>query len=95
MLDVIVSKYSLEAELVASGNSLLMKDVYLTLHRHSEEKWSAAVDKTPDDQARSIQELFRSTPKGDFAHLLADKIATTESFAVPDYIRLAIDALVK
>ena len=95
VLDVIVSKYSLEAELVASGNSLLMKDVYLTLHRHSEEKWSAAVEKTPDDQARSIQELFRSTPKGDFAHLLADKIATTESFAVPDYIRLAIDALVK
>ena len=95
VLDVIVSTYSLEAELVASGNSPLMKDVYLTRHPQSEEKWNAAVAKTPDDQARSIQELFRSTPKGDFAHLLADKIATTESFAVPDYIRLAIDALVK
>ena len=95
VLDVIVNTYSLEAELVASGNAPVMKEVYLTLHPRSEDKWNAAVAKSSDDQARSIQELFQSTPKGDFAHLLAEKIATSESFIVPDYIRLVIQALVK
>ena len=95
ILDVIVSTYSLEAELVASGNADAMKDVYLTLHPRSETKWDAAVAKTGDEQARGIQELFQSTPKGDFAHLLAEIIATSNSFRIPDYIRQAIDAVVK
>lgn len=95
ILGVIVSTYSLETELVAADNGSVMKEVYLTLHPRSENKWDIAVSKSSDDQARSIQELFQSTPKGDFAHLLADKIAVSSSFTVPDYIRLAIHALVK
>ena len=95
ILDVIVCTYSLEAELVASGNADAMKDVYLTLHPRSDTKWDAAVAKAGDEQARGIQELFQSTPKGDYAHLLAERIATSNSFRTPDYIRQAIDAVVK
>lgn len=95
ILDVIVSTYSLEAELVASGNASVMKDVYLTLHPRSDTKWDTAVAKTGDEQASSIQDLFQSTPKGDFAHLLAERIAASSSFRIPDYICQAIDAVVK
>ena len=95
ILDVIVSTYSLEAELVASGNADAMKDIYLTLHPRSKEKWDAAAVRSGDDQARSIQELFQSTPKGDFAHLLAETITSTNSFSVPDYISKAVNAVLK
>ncbi|MDE0293340.1 MAG: AAA family ATPase [Bryobacterales bacterium] len=94
-LDVIVNTYSLEAELVSSGNDAVMKEVYLALHPQSQDKWDTAISNSSDNQALSIQTLFHSTPKGDFAHLLAERIATSASFVVPDYIQLAIKALVK
>ncbi|MCG8432910.1 MAG: ATP-dependent endonuclease, partial [Gammaproteobacteria bacterium] len=95
ILDVIVSTYSLETELFAAGNESSMKEAYLSLHPRSEEKWDEAISKTGDEQAKSIQELFNTTPKGDFAQLLAEKVARGESFSIPGYIRQAIDALVK
>ncbi len=94
LLDVVVNTYSLEPELVAAGNAELLKKVYLALHPRSEEKWDAAANQTGDEQARAIQDLFKDTRKGDFAHILADKIAEGESFNVPPYIRQAIEALV-
>ena len=72
-----------------------MKDVYLTLHPKSEVKWDEAIAKDGDARAKAIQELFKNTPKGDFAQLLAEKVATSVSFNVPGYIRDAIKALVK
>jgi putative ATP-dependent endonuclease of the OLD family len=95
VLDVILNTYSLETELVASGNEDIMKSIYLSIHPFSEAKWNAAASKTDYDRAVAIQELFSSTPKGDFAQLLADKLATGNTFNVPDYIRLAIEAIVK
>jgi putative ATP-dependent endonuclease of OLD family len=95
VLEVIVNTYSLEPELVASGNAADMKAVFLALHSESEEKWNAAVAKSGDEQARAVQELFLSTPKGDFAHLLAEKVSTNKDFKVPDFICQAIEALVK
>ncbi|MDE0702921.1 MAG: AAA family ATPase [Rhodospirillaceae bacterium] len=94
-LDVFVNTYSLEAELVASGNHDIMKEVYLELHPRSVAKWNAAVNGSPHEQACSIQKLFRSTPKGDFAHLLAERITSRESFVVPEYICQAIHSLAK
>jgi putative ATP-dependent endonuclease of OLD family len=95
VLDVIVNTYSLESELVAAGNAGLMKDVFLALHPQSGDKFDAAAAKAGDDGARSIQALFESTPKGDFAQLLAEKIIAAPSFAVPGYLREAIEAAIK
>ena len=94
-LDVFINTYSLEPDLVSAGNAELMKRVYLELHPKSEKKWDAAISKTGDEQAKAIQDLFETTRKGDFAHILADKIAEGEDFSVPDFIRQAIEALVR
>ena len=95
ILDVFVNTHSLETELVAAGNQACLKVVYLALHPQSEEKWDETVAMTGDDRARAIQDLFKTIPKGDFAQLLAEKIAASQSFVVPDYVRQAIEALVK
>ena len=90
-----VSTYSLESELVAEGNADLMKTVYLELHKNSEAKWNHAVAKVGDERAKEIQSLFESTPKGDFAQMLAERIAEGAEFTVPAYIKDAIEQLVK
>lgn len=94
-LDVFINTFSLESELVRAGNANLMKGVYLELHPRSEGKWSAAIAKKDAEQAAEIQKLFESTRKGDFAHILAERIDAGEVFHVPEYIRDAIEALVK
>ena len=94
-LEVVVSTYTLEVELVAAGNTDSMKEVYMALHPQSETKWYEAVRCSGDEQAHNIQSLFQTTRKGDFAHLLAEMIATGQPFYVPDYVRRAIEAAVK
>ena len=94
-LEVVVSTYTLEAELVAAGNTDIMKQVYMKLHPHSEAKWDEAVRCSGDEQARRVQSLFQTTRKGDFAHLLADRIAEGRRFWVPKYIQRAIEAIVE
>lgn len=99
-LDVIVNTYSLETELVEAGNADLLKYVYLKLHQRSANKWYEAVAHSDTNKkAIAIQELFESTLKGDFAHLLAEKVTEmaekNEEFFVPPYITKAIEALVK
>jgi putative ATP-dependent endonuclease of OLD family len=91
----VVNTYSLEPELVAAGNADLMKTVYLELHSNSEAKWNQAITKAGDERAKAILSLFESTRKGDFAHILADKIGQDAVFTVPAYIKEAIEALVK
>ena len=95
VLEVLVSTYTLEAELVLAGNGDIMKDVYKSLHPKSGEKWQEAVSASGDERARQIQDLFQTTPKGDFAHVLADSINKGQPFCVPTYIRDAIKAVVK
>ena len=94
-LDVFVNTFSLEPDLVSAGNAELLKTVYLKLHPRSEEKWDTAISKSGDEQARAIQQLFETTRKGDFAHILADKITEGADFSVPDYMQQAIKALVR
>jgi putative ATP-dependent endonuclease of OLD family len=95
ILDVIVNTYSLETELVTAGNAACMREVYLSLHPQSEVKWDEALAKVGDARAKAIQGLFKNTPKGDFAQLLAEKVGTNKTFHVPNYLRDAIEALVK
>lgn len=97
-LDVFINTYSLEAELVRAGNGALLKSVYLELHPRSGANWDLAVattDKSDDEQALAIQSFFKSTRKGDFAQILAEKISGGEEFKTPGYIADAIEALVR
>jgi putative ATP-dependent endonuclease of OLD family len=95
ILNVFVNTYSLESELVVAGNAPIMKEVYLDLHPQSEQRWNATISLTGDARAESIQGLFTTTRKGDFAQILGEKIDKGAAFVVPNYIRLAIEALVK
>lgn len=95
IFDVVANTYSLETELVRAGNGALLKEVYLTRHPNSGAKWDSAVAKREDAQAVAIQDLFKSTRKGDFAHILAEKIDDGEAFKTPDYVSAAIEALVR
>jgi putative ATP-dependent endonuclease of OLD family len=97
---VVTNTYSLESELVQAGNGSLLKKAYLAVHPRSEAKWDTAAGKTGAEQAVAIQELFESTRKGDFAHILADLIEKDEAtsgqaFVVPPYLKDALEALVK
>jgi len=95
LLDVITNTYSFETELVQAGNADLLKKVYVELHSQSGGKWDEAVAKTGDEQASAIQALFKTTRKGDFAQILAERIVKGETFVVPGYLKSAIEALVK
>lgn len=94
LFDVVINDYSLETELVRAGNAALLRTVYLQLHPRSGAKWDAAVALNGDAQAVAIQELFKTTRKGDFAQLLAEEIDSGKDFTVPDYLDRAINALV-
>jgi len=91
----VINTYSLETELVNAGNAALMKEVYLKLHPKSEAKWDKVVALTGDTRAAAVQGLFKDTPKGDFAQLLAEAISDAANFIVPTYLRTAIEALVQ
>jgi putative ATP-dependent endonuclease of OLD family len=95
IFDTVINTYSLESELVRAGNAATLKSVYLELHPSSGAKWEAAVAKDGDAQAVAIQGLFKSTRKGDFAQLLAERINGGEAFTTPGYIAAAIEALVR
>lgn len=99
LLTVVVNTYSLESDLVEAGNAECLKDVYTRMHHCSEKKWTEAIDKSGEERAKAIQELFESTRKGDFAHILAETLLIdnekSKSFKVPQYIEDAINALVK
>lgn len=95
LIEVVINDYSLETELVRTGNGALLKTIYLQLHPRSGDKWDAAVAEIGDAEARAIQKLFETTRKGDFAQLLAEAINAGEGFTVPAYLKRAIDALVE
>lgn len=95
VLSVIVNSYSLETELVAAGNAPLLKEVFEQLRPKSADSWDAAVAKNGREQALAIQGLFRSTRKGDFAQILAEKIDNGEEFKTPAYLSEAVESLVR
>ena len=90
-----MNTYSLETEIVASGNADLLKMVFMQIHERSEAKWDDAVGKTGDDRAKSIQVSLNQRARGDFAQILAEKIREGAVFSVPAYIRDAIEGLVE
>jgi putative ATP-dependent endonuclease of the OLD family len=95
IFQAVINTYSLETELVNAGNNSLLREAYLRLHPKSEAKWDAAVTLSGDQRAAAVQGLFKDTPKGDFAQLLAESIRSDPSFVVPGYLKTAIVALVQ
>ena len=45
-------------------------------------------------QADAIQALFKNTRKGDFAQILAEKVAKNPKFVVPKYLIDAVESVV-
>jgi putative ATP-dependent endonuclease of OLD family len=96
LLDVSVNDFSLESELALAGNEELLKAAYLKAHPRSESNWTSALANVGREaKARAIQRLFDNTPKGDFAQTLAEGLREAKDFKVPDYLRVAIEALVR
>lgn len=96
LLHVSLNDFSLESELAIAGNEVLLKAAYLKAHPRSESNWTAAVTTLSHEaKARAIQDLFSNTAKGDFAQNLAEELRTATDFKVPDYLRSAIEALVR
>lgn len=96
LLDVSVNDFSLESELALAGNEELLKAAYLKSHPRSEFHWARALANDDHEaKARAIQRLFENTPKGDFAQTLAEGLRKATDFRVPDYLRAAIEALVR
>lgn len=90
----VCSDYSLEAELVRSGNAALLREAYLELHPKSAAKWDDEAKKTGDDQAKGFKALFEGVRKGDFAQTLARLVAEGKAVVIPPYIAQALTALV-
>lgn len=96
LLEVSVNDFSLESELTLAGNEWLLKEAYLKAHPRSESNWTSALANADREaKARAIQALFDNTPKGDFAQTLAEGLRKAKDFKVPDYLRVAIEALVR
>lgn len=96
LLEVSVNDFSLESELTLAGNEELLKKAYLKAHPRSESNWTSALANADrEGKARAIQALFDNTPKGDFAQTLAEGLWEAKDFKVPDYLRVAIEALVR
>ncbi|MFA7335693.1 MAG: AAA family ATPase [Candidatus Obscuribacterales bacterium] len=93
-LSVFASTYSLETELIESGNQDILKKTFLDMHPRSEAKWNSAISLAGDDRAKAIHKIFKDTRKGDFAQRLAERIETGEKFTVPNYLKKAIEELV-
>jgi putative ATP-dependent endonuclease of OLD family len=92
-LRVMTNAVTLEHELFAAGNAILLREVFLALHRESAERWATGVEgPTVADRAAAFVELLKSTRtrKGDFAQQLAERIDAGAAFHVPDYLRQAI-----
>ena len=94
-LTVEVSTYTLESELIEAGNEQIMESAFLELYRDSKSSWDQAIVKTGDDRAKAVENLFKHRRKGDFAQVLAERIASYPDFKIPDYLAQALEALVE
>jgi putative ATP-dependent endonuclease of OLD family len=93
-LTVLVNTTTLENELFQVGNESLLKGAYLAIHGKSQEKWRDEIEALPQYQrpAAFLKRLQGSrTRKGDLAQEIARRIKNGEAFAVPPYIRQAIE----
>jgi putative ATP-dependent endonuclease of OLD family len=100
-LRVLVGATTLEAELYAlHGNQAILGKAFKTQHPRSLEKWRAIAPETDstEDRARKFAAALRDKTldlgKGDFAHVVADLLETTDhSLTVPQYLREAIEGV--
>jgi putative ATP-dependent endonuclease of the OLD family len=87
---------TLEHELFSTGNAVLMREIFLSLHPQSGPRWTADIDGVPAvDRQGAFVDLLKSTRtrKGDFAQQLAQRIEDGAVIHVPDYLWQAILAV--
>jgi putative ATP-dependent endonuclease of OLD family len=94
-LGLYCATYTLEADWIAAGNVSLLREIYLKLHPRSEAKWDkAAAGATTDEQGASFYRALRrdeiSLPKGDYAHLLVQRIEDGCRPNCPTYLAEAV-----
>jgi len=91
-LAVFSAKQTLEAELYAAGNQELLRSVFLEIRPKSEHRWEELATQPSTGQPAAFVKLIGDTQtrKGDFAQILAYRIATGSSFSVPSYLADAI-----
>jgi putative ATP-dependent endonuclease of OLD family len=95
-LRVLTNAVTLEHELFAAGNAVLLREVFLSLHPQSAARWTADVENASvADRPAAFVNLLKSTGtrKGDFAQQLAERIEAGAEFHVPNYLRQAILAV--
>jgi putative ATP-dependent endonuclease of OLD family len=95
-LRVFTNQRTLEHELFAAGNEKLLKQSFLAIHRNSRGDWERCVEAISEVQrATEFLKLLsnKRTRKGDLAQEIAMRIAKGAPFAVPDYLRDAINAV--
>jgi putative ATP-dependent endonuclease of OLD family len=95
-LRVFTNQLTLEHELFAAGNEKLLKQAFLAIHRNSRGDWERHVEAISEEQrAREFLKLIsdKRTRKGDLAQEIAMRVAKGAPFAVPDYLRDAINAI--
>lgn len=95
LLTVCTNSFSLESALIDAGNADLLRQVFLDLHPQSADKWDQALAAAGTARASAVRDLFDDIRKGDFAQILAERIAAGEEFKVPVYLAEAIEAVVK
>ncbi|MCU1382601.1 MAG: ATP-dependent endonuclease [Acidobacteria bacterium] len=97
-LHVNVNMRTLEHELFAAGNEVLLKAAVLKLHRGSRRHWEQQIEAIPNpsraDAFITMLEAKR-TRKGDLAQEIAERIERHEPFLVPPYLEQAIRSFVQ
>ncbi len=96
-LRVFTNTVTLEHELFAAGNAVLMKTTFLALHPRLEERWRSEVDGVADEErANAFVKLLSQTRtrKGDFAQQVAAQVEAGASLTVPPYLKETIEAAV-
>ncbi len=92
-LFVYTNTYTLEHELMLTGNEDLLKRAFLTVHPKSQANWKTYIeDVALTDRPLALLKLIRAqkTPKGELMQEIVARIEAGETFQVPTYLRQAL-----
>jgi len=96
-IQVYVNEMTLEHELFLAGNEKLLKNTFLTLHPRSRDDWKTHIEDIDEDgRPDAFISLIKDkrTRKGDLAQELASRIVKGAPIKIPEYLILAIQAVV-
>jgi putative ATP-dependent endonuclease of OLD family len=92
-LSVFTNKHTLEHDLFAAGNECLLKLAFLKFRPRSGDVWKSRItDIAEKGRPKAFLDLIvdKRIRKGDLAQEIASRIEASEPFAIPDYLKQAI-----